>query len=466
MQSSRHKYGLYRDPPFQALTYRQALRYFASLVNYEKRPAFSYRRSLKLQSALGFFAFCGNPQREFPSVHVAGTKGKGSVCSFIASILTCAGYTTGLYTSPHLHDLRERVRVMSPLSRRRSRGEFDGLIPPRSFASLAGDLRTTTRRYLRTPRAHGQPTFFEAITALAFLYFRKRRVDCAVIETGMGGRLDATNTMRPLVCVITPISLDHVGILGTTVRQIAREKAGIIKGPRGPVVVCSDQTPDALAVLRARAARTGSRFIHAGRITRINSRTRSFSVVTGTRTYHGLKVALLGRHQLSNAATAVAAAEQLRLLGFSITRESVRRGLRDARWPARCEVTHRRPLTVIDGCQNRASALALRAAIVEYFRYRRLILVFGMSADKDLVGTGSALAPIADEVILTKAANPRACDPAVLAPFFKGATLRFSSRVDQAKKMARMSAGPRDMILVCGSLFVAGEYKYGRAQTF
>jgi len=336
------------------------------------------------------------------------------------------------------------------------------MITPRAFASLARELRSTIRRYRAGRCPYGVPTFFELITALAFLHFRNKKVGCAVIETGMGGRLDATNTVRPLVCVITPISFDHVDILGKTLGRIAREKAGIIKGRGGLSVVCSPQMRGARGVIRARCARTRSRFIPAGTGVKVNARTGTFSVTAGTRTYSGLKITLAGRHQVSNAATAVAAAEQLRLRGFKITRASVRGGLLNALWPARCEVLGRRPLVIIDGCQNRASALALRAAVREQYRFQRLILVFGMSSDKDLEGTSRALAGIADEVILTRACHPRASDTRRLECFFKGKTVYHSRSVAEAKRKARVIARPGDLILACGSLFVAGEFKYGR----
>lgn len=463
MQSPQHQHGFYGYPAFQALTYRHALRYIASFINYEKKSGFSYRHSMKLDRARDFLAFCGNPQHSFPSVHVAGTKGKGSVCAFLASILRHSGYTTGLYTSPHLHDLRERVRVLIPGTRRHPRAEFDGMISRRAFAGAVGVLRDLISRYRAGPCPHGELTFFEVITALAFLYFKKRRVDCAVLETGMGGRLDATNTVDPLVCVITPISLDHMNTLGNTLRAIAREKAGIIKKSSGRVsVVCSAQGKEARAVIRARCVETRALLAAPARVSRINRRAGSFDVSTGGRTYTGLRIRLLGIHQLSNAATAVAAAEELRLRGFRISPASVRKGLESAVWPARCEIIGRHPLTVIDGCQNRASALALRRVVKEAFRFNRLILVFGMSCDKDLKGTASALSPIADTVVLTKAAHPRACDTLRLAPFFKKGTVIYTRSVSEARREALRVARDKDLILVCGSLFVVSEFKYGK----
>ncbi len=435
------------------MTYREALRFISGLINYERSFASSYRQSLKLDRARDLFARCGFPQQAFPSVHVAGTKGKGSVSVFIASILRASGYTTGLYTSPHLYDIRERIRILVPAPDRAAGSDFEGMIGRRAVSRLVAEVRDRISDGM-------SPTFFEALTALAFLHFKEQKVDCAVLETGMGGRLDATNVVEPLVAVLTPVSLDHVDVLGPTVRRIAAEKAGIIKAVRHLDVVSARQPAAAAQVIRSRARSTHSRLIEVGRDVRIEDGKTTFSVLVGRNAYRGLRVALQGEHQRYNAGLAVAAADALIARGFCITPRSVRQGLVSARWPCRCDVVGRRPFVVVDGCQNRASAEALCAAVRE-FAYRRLILVFGMSADKDIRGTSSVLKSIADAVILTRAHHPRAAEPGLLAPYFKGKELYYSGSVREAKHRVSVLACKEDMILVCGSLFVAGEYKYG-----
>jgi len=422
------------------MLYSQVIAYLKSFENFEKIIAYPYKKSLKLERIKEFLTSLGNPQEGFRSIHVAGTKGKGSTSAFIAYILKEAGYKVGLYTSPHLADLRERTRILPGKQKR----EFEGIIPKTVFIRLVEKLKPKIEEYNRNSR-YGALTFFEVYTALSLVYFNDQRVDFAVLETGLGGRLDATNAVNALISVITPISYEHTDKLGKSLKSIAREKAGIIKGRRS-VVISAPQEKEALDVIRARSGLLETKFYEVNK-------------------FKSLKIKLLGRHQQINANVAVKAIKALSLYGIKIKNESIRRGLFNTLWPGRCEVIRRNPYVIIDGAQNAASARALKEAIKESFprgKYKRLILVLGISSDKDIRGICSELYGLADKVILTKAESARASDPQALAEYFNGKEKYITNSVSQARKLSMRLAAKRDLILVSGSLFVIGEFKYGK----
>jgi dihydrofolate synthase/folylpolyglutamate synthase len=327
------------------------------------------------------------------------------------------------------------------------------MIARQMLADLVGCLKPQIARFNRVSR-YGSLTFFEACTALAFLYFREEKVDFAVLETGLGGRLDATNAVDALVSVITPISYEHTDKLGKTLAKIAAEKSGIIKFP-SPIshipypltVISAPQTKEALAVIRQRCRETGARLF-----------------VSGAKPGK-LKTRLLGRHQLINAAVAVAAVRALRRHNIKVSASAIRRGLLHSKWPGRCEVVARRPLVILDGAQNAASAQALARAIKENFHYQRLILVLGISSDKDIAGICRQLCPLADLIVLTRANHPRAANIAVIEKAIRYTlyAIRYkiikSGSVREARQKAKQVAGPQDLILVTGSLFLCGEYR-------
>lgn len=447
------------------MTYRQALTYLESFVNYEKLTGYSYRGSLRLAHFKKFLSIIGNPQESIRCIHVAGSKGKGSTCAFTAYILREAGYRVGLYTSPHLSDFRERIRVLMP-QKRNGRGpvEFEGMISKKDIAALVERLKPAIAAYGRLT-VHRRLSFFEVYTALAFLYFQEKKVDFVALETGLGGRLDATNLARSLVPVITPISYEHTHLLGATLRQIAAEKAGIIKlnkrggpGLQGPVI-CAPQTAEALGVIRQRARKCRRKLIMIGTDVVYKKENSSFKIRGAYAEYKGLRTQLVGDHQLDNASCAIAAVEALRFFGTEVAVDSVRKGIYNTLWPARCEVVNQKPLVVIDGAQNVASCQALAKAIRNNFSYRKLILVLGVSSDKDALGMCACLYPLADEVILTKADNPRARAPEELTAYFEGKDIYSTTDVAAAKQRAMGRAGKKDLILVAGSLFVAGEMR-------
>jgi dihydrofolate synthase/folylpolyglutamate synthase len=301
-------------------------------------------------------------------------------------------------------------------------------------------------------------------TALAFVYFKEKKVDFAVLETGLGGRLDATNTVEPLVCVITPISHEHTQQLGSTLREIATEKAGIIKAKSAKrkaqslVVISAPQEEEVLRVIRKKCNDTEAKLYEVNRDIKYKETKDSFTVKGIRAEYPGLKIRLLGRHQLINASVAVGAVEAL---GFSGRKAaiSIRQGLYNAVWPGRCEVVAKQPYIVLDGAQNTASARVLKKAIKQEIQYRKLILVLGISGDKDIKGVCREFYSFADRLILTRANNPRAADPEKIAGYFPGKKIYLTAGVKEAKAKALELAGGQDLVLVTGSLFVVGEFR-------
>lgn len=448
------------------MTYVEAIQYLESFINYEKIPAFSYPESLKLERMKGFLALLGNPQAGLRCLHIAGTKGKGSVCAFAAYILKESGFKVGLYTSPHLTDFRERIRVLEitddaclPVGRdiRNTDDDFEGMISKREIAGLVQRFRPAIEKYNRNCK-YGALTFFEAYTALAFLYFRQKKVDYAVLETGLGGRLDATNTVNPLVCAITPISYDHTDLLGSTLKEIAAEKSGIIKSGQTKVI-SAPQEKEAREVIRNRCKETGAQLYEIGKDIVWHKkddarRFQDFSVKGIRGNYDHLRIGLLGEYQIGNAALAIGMVEALG--EEKITALSIRRGLKEAVWPGRLEVASQGPRIVLDGAHNTASAAALREALKRHFEYKKLILVLGMSQDKDIEGVCDILCRIASKIILTKSRNSRAAEPEFIQKILHRQA-GLTDNIKEAIAMAKKSANPGDLILITGSLFVAGE---------
>lgn len=429
------------------LTYKKALSYIYSFTNYEEKISYRYApQFFDLARMERLLALLDNPHRRFRSLHIAGTKGKGSTAAMSESILRAAGYRTGLYTSPHLHTIRERIQVEGRL------------IPEGMMVSLV---------------EHSQPlasqieelTTFEIITALALTYFAQQGVELAILEVGLGGRLDATNVITPLVSVITSLSYDHTQVLGDTLAQIAREKAGIIK-PDIPVV-SAPQAPEALAVIEEVCSQKGGELTVVGQdwtweVGEANLKGQSFRVMSDK--LRGMSdkfwIPLLGRHQLINATVAIAAAEKLRERGVALPESSIREGLRGVRWPGRLEILSRKPFLVVDCAHNVDSARKLRGALKELFDgHRNLTLVFGASVDKDIEGMMHELIPSAKKVIVIQARHPRAADPHRLEEMASdlGYEVTRGEDVSAALDLALEMAGPQDLICATGSTFVVAE---------
>jgi len=411
------------------MTYLKAREYLNSFINYERQNSYPYQSSFRLERARRLLQSLGSPQEALRATHIAGTKGKGSTCIFVANVLKEAGFRVGLYTSPHLVDVRERIRVLP-----------EEEIPKKDFSGLIKKIKPQAEKLRQTKL--GSLSYYEILTALAFLYFKEKRCDFVVLETGIGGRLDATNLVSSLVCAITPISYEHTEVLGNTLGEIAAEKAAIIKD-KSQIVITAPQRPSVLAVIRRRAKKIGAELRQVGEDIQIT----------------GLKVGLLGRHQIINATVAVGCLRALRCFGVKISPEAIKEGLKNTRWPGRLEIISRRPKIILDAAHNRASASALKEALDKFFKFRKLILVFGVSQDKDVKGILKELAPQAARIILTKANSPRAMQPEVIKSFIKanGRVVSSSGNPQQALKVARQSAGQKDLILVCGSLYLLGE---------
>jgi len=428
------------------MDYSAALDYILSFADYERAPRSSLVFDLRRIEAL--LARLGNPQEKAKSVHIAGTKGKGSTAAMIASILTQAGYRTGLYTSPHLLSFTERIQV-------------DGRpVTEGAFGRLVEVLKPEVEAVNKSSTL-GELTTFELLTALAFTYFETRKVDYQVLETGLGGRLDATNVVKPEVCVITSISFDHMDVLGDTLTQIATEKAGIIKS--GSVVVCSLQSPESMKVIEEICRERGARLVSIG--DEVNWHQKDFSSegqsfqLTGITGKYDLYISLLGEHQLENAATAVVSAEVLAELGTKISPRSIITGLGQLEWPGRLQILQQEPWVVVDGAHNADSARRLAEALERYFDFDQLILIFGASADKNIAGMVAELAPTSSTVIVTRSQHPRAVEPARLAGEFSkgGITPIVTENVTSAVELALDRATPGDLICATGSLFIVAE---------
>ncbi|WP_322800590.1 folylpolyglutamate synthase/dihydrofolate synthase family protein [Thermoflexus sp.] len=418
--------------------------YLATLLELFGRANFETRRprapeAFRLEPIRRLLEELGNPHRRYAVIHIAGTKGKGSTAAMAEAILRAAGYRTGLYTSPHLHTMRERIRIG---------GE---LIPPSTVVELFGRLR---------PAIEADPdlTVFDILTAMGFLAFAEAGVEIAVVEVGLGGRLDSTNVVSPAVCLITALSMDHTEILGPTLAHIAFEKAGILKP--GVPAVTAPQAEEAMAVLRQVAAERGAPLwtLEGWRYgpKDIAPTGQRGEIHSPDGSHWSIRLPLLGRHQWENAALAVAAVGQLRERGWMIPDEAIREGLERVRWPGRFEVLQEEPPLVLDGAHNDASATRLAETVAEVFPGRRWQLVFGISADKDPRAILAPLQPLIEGIWLTRSRHPRAADPQRLAEAAQALGLpgRIRREVAHALEDALAEGGP---VLVTGSLFVVAE---------
>ena len=415
----------------------EAVAYYHSLERFGIRPGLERIEALCHR--------LGDPQNKLRCVHVAGTNGKGSTCTEIASVLTEAGYRTGLYTSPYVIDFRERIQCS---------GEMISPV----------DLSRVTERVSREIKALSEQgitvTEFEAITAAAFLYYAESGCDAVVLETGLGGRFDATNIIESPICsVITSISLDHTKILGDTLEKIAFEKCGIIKKGR-PVVTAATQDPAVLETIRREAAaRNAALYVAQPCDCQVIREDISGSdVVYRNRRF---RIPFPGRHQIENAALAISAIEILREYGYAVSEEQLEAGLRKARIPARIETVSRSPLVILDGSHNDGSTAALADCLRRYLGGKRIIAVMGMMADKDCAAALDHLLPLFDKVICVTPSNPRSmkAEDFRLMVQSRGVEAQsVSSPVDGVRE-ALSQAGAFDAVVVCGSLYLAADVR-------
>lgn len=411
------------------MTYPQAVSYLESLVDFER---LGFRRhfadTVSLDSISALLRLLGDPQHGLPCVHIAGTKGKGSVAAMVESILRAAGYRTGLFTSPHLVSFRERIRI-------------DGaMATEEQIAGAVEEVRGPIEQMREEGRLNPS-TFFEAYTAMAYLLFREAKVDVAIMETGLGGRLDSTNTCEPMASAITTLGLDHTEILGDTIEQIAREKAGILKS--GVPAVHAPQEPAAEAVLREMAEAVGSP---------LRASKRGISALAA-------ELPLAGEHQVINLSVALGVVDILRERSYAISDEAIAAGVRQVHLPGRLQIVGERPWVVLDVAHNEPAAKALAATLPTMFEYKRLIAVLGLSAEKDALAFCRELAPLVDVAILTQAGIARALPAEELARLTSALWRQniVSEKVDDALRTARDLADPEDCILITGSFYVVGE---------
>jgi dihydrofolate synthase/folylpolyglutamate synthase len=437
------------------MTHAEALHWWFAHANFEQRtPA---PGDLKLERMRALLARLGEPHRRLRVVHVAGSKGKGSTSAMLAAVLRRAGYRTGLFTSPHLTRIEERIQV-------------DGRpITAAELAQLLSEVRDVVEH--GSTFAKSPPTFFEVATAVGFLHFVRRRVEAAVLEVGLGGRLDSTNVCIPALSVITSISLDHTSILGDRLALIAREKAGIVKP--GRPVVSGATAPEARAVIEevcrqkhAALDEPGRDFRYAfepGRVTQEETVPPRVTVTTAARRWSALALNLQGPHQGANAAVVVACVERLRQMGWHLPDDAVAAGLAEVDWPARLEVVARRPLVVLDCAHNVASAEALVDTLRTSFPPARQLLVFAGSSDKDVAGMFRVLGPCFARAFLTRyTVNLRAIPPEQLAELWRqnaAAPGEVCPGSAEALRRAREAASTDDLVCITGSVFLAGELR-------
>ncbi len=439
--------------------------YLSSFINYEINLQDVNPSLFKLDRAQRLLALLGNPHGKLKFVHVAGTKGKGSTCVLIASILREAGYRVGLYTSPHLYNYRERIRFFSrPSLQRERKNVLQGMISEGALSKTLEKMKPSIET-VRADASLGRLSFFELFTVLAIFYFYRQRADFVVLETGLGGRLDATNVVDSCVCAITPVSLDHTKQLGSTIAAIAAEKAAIIKNKNQKVVV-AQQHPEARRVIEKRCRQFGIEGVWAGKDIRYELLSRNidqqtFNITTKNKKHLRLRTRLLGDHQILNASVAVGIAECLQGLGFAMADQAIKQGIAKTVWPGRFEMIQKNPVVVLDGAHNTASMTVLTKTVRSIFPRRKIIVVLGLSQDKDKAGIAVELNKIARTIILTKADHPRSCDLAQerLDRFFPGKEMIVTDDIVQAQDRALKEASKEDVVLVTGSLFVIGEMR-------
>jgi dihydrofolate synthase/folylpolyglutamate synthase len=428
------------------MNYQESINYLLNFADFERLPRAGVVWDLaRVESLLHRLH---DPHLGRRTVHVAGTKGKGSTAAMVSSILVAAGLRTGFYSSPHLLTYAERIRVDG-----KNISEDDWAAVATSIAPFVTEENEDA--------SHGILTTFEILTAMAFLHFRNVRADVQVIEVGLGGRLDATNVVAPDVCVITSVSYDHMDVLGDTLEKIAGEKAGIIK-PGVPVVV-APQPPEAFNAIERVAKEKGCPLIRVGADVRY--RQESFDLegqsfrVYGRRGEYDLRIPLLGAHQVQNAVAAVAACEVLADRGVNITADHVKQGLRSVEWQGRLQVLRRDPWVVVDGAHNADSMQKLGQAVKTHFTYDKLTLVVGLGNDKDMDGMIREAVRFADRVVIVASRHPRAVPADKLADEFarRGVEPAIAPSVSAAMKLALGKSSPDDLIVAAGSVFVIAE---------
>lgn len=435
-------------------TYDAAMRYLSAQTDYEQMLRIRYNKdTFNLDRMSNLLTKLGNPQKKLQSVHIVGTKGKGSTATMLAEMLMACGYKVGLYTSPHICDIRERIRINGNIITQAQMTRLINRVQP-LIEKMAGD----------------KPTFFEIMTAMAFCEFADEKVDIAVVEAGLGGRLDSTNVLMPAVCGVTSISMDHMHQLGTTLGQIAAEKAGVFKANIPAISV--QQVPEAKRMLKKHAKEANTQLLFTGEDIEFSYRVESsrqagchtrICLTTPRSRFEHLPVPLLGEHQALNCGLALALLDQLKSQGMKIDDEQAVKGLAAVTLAGRMEMISEDPRVLVDGAHNAASIQALLRAIGQHIPYDSMVMIFGCAADKDIAGMMDRIATGADKVIFTRAStNARAARPEDLAAAFEersGREAQVTQSLADAMRVARSAVSREDLICVTGSFYLVGEAK-------
>jgi dihydrofolate synthase / folylpolyglutamate synthase len=433
-------------------TYAKAVKFLHTLADYERLRIVRYTsQNFDLERMRILLKKLGNPHDQFRAVHVAGTKGKGSTCAMIASMLTAAGYKVGLYSSPHLCDIRERICIDGHMINHADFGRLIRLIEP------------------ITHKMRPMPTYFDVLTAIAFKHFEEQKVDIAVVETGLGGRLDSTNVLKPEVTAITSISKDHMAQLGNTLAAIAQEKAGIFKKDVPAVTVVQD--PEAEAVLQRVAEKVGAPFDVAGKTIEFSYRFESSRMLgphnrvcltTPNSKFEHLAVPLMGEHQAINCGLALSVIDKLKQRGLPISDTKAMEGLAKTTIAGRMEIVNQTPKVIVDGAHNAASIDAMMRGIGQHIPYDSMVVIFGCCADKDVAGMLERITSGADKVIFTKVNNIRTADPEELAARYVeqfGKMAQVADTLEEALGIANRAVSKEDLICITGSFYLVGEAK-------
>jgi dihydrofolate synthase/folylpolyglutamate synthase len=433
--------------------YRSALNYLKSVTNFERTPPNrATRDNFKIARFDRLLAKMGRPERQMKCVHIAGTKGKGSTAAMVSCMLRKCGYRVGLYTSPHLISVRERMTI-------------DGeQIGEREFTKAMNKVLEAAKKM---PARDQELTYFEIVTATAFTWFADNEVELAVIETGLGGRLDSTNVIRPEACAITSISYDHGSILGETLKLIAEEKAGIIK--EGIPIISAPQKPEVMTVLREAAERLSAPLCQPGKDNEFSYRFESsrpvgphtrLSLTTSRSRFEHLHVPLPGEHQAINCSVALSVMDALKTRGLEIDDQKAIEGLADVKLAGRMEIIREEPRVLIDGAHNASSVEALMRAIGQTVRYDSMVVIFACQRDKDIAGMLHHVQLGADKIIFTSARTGRSADPHELLTMFQEKCSKMAQVADtleEAMEIATSAVTREDLICITGSFYIVGE---------